>query len=241
MSRAGAIWTIALAAILLAAPASAQEAAPRIPSVAVTGAGEADLKPDFARILVAAVTQADTVQQAAEANRSATERVLARIQGLGVKREDIETASFQVFQTPRFGPDGREQRAPRFTARHQLRVTSRDLAGVGRLAGEILASGDITFRAVSWGLDRPEASADAARREAVRDARRQAEVYAEAAGVRLGRLLEIREGSVHRPGLPDAEIAMRMSAPSPTPEVPLVPPASVRHEATVQMVFEITQ
>jgi hypothetical protein len=32
---------------------------------------------------------------------------------------------------------------------------------------------------------------------------------------------------------------MRMSADSPVPEVPIVPPATVRHDATVQMVFEI--
>ena len=51
----------------------------------------------------------------------------------------------------------------------------------------------MTFQAVTFGLDRQEEGGDKAREAAVRDARRQAEVYAAAAGVALGRLLEIRE------------------------------------------------
>jgi uncharacterized protein len=231
--------TAALAAILMSAPAPAQEPQPRAATLAVVGTGEAELKPDFARILVAVGTQADTVAQAVEANRTASERVLARIQALGIKREDIWTANFQVFQTPpQIGRDGREQRVPRFTARHQLRVISRDVDGIGRLAGEILASGDMTFQSLSWGLDRQDEGADEARRGAVRDARRQAEVYAEAAGVRLGRLIELREGAVHVPGAPESDMTARMSANS-APELPIVPPATVRYDASVQLVFEI--
>ncbi len=238
----------ALAALVLAAPAAAQDGSrqdgprqdgPRPATLAVTGTGEAQLKPDFARIVVAVGTQADTDVQAVDANRAATERVLARIQALGVKREDVQTANFQVFQTPRHGPDGREQRVPRFTARHQLRIVSREVEGVGRLAGEILASGDMVFQSVTWGLDRQQQGEDEARRAAVGDARRQAEVYAAAAGVRLGRLLEIREGAVHSPGMQEADMPMRMSAAAAAPEVPIVPPATVRHDATVQMVWEL--
>jgi uncharacterized protein YggE len=229
-----------LAALVLSAPAFAQDPALRPATLAVTGTGEAQLKPDFARILVAVGTQADTVAQAVEANRTATERVMTRIQALGLKREDIQSANFQVFQTPpRIGKDGREQPVPRFTVRHQLRVITRDINGVGRLAGEILASGDMTFQSLAWGLDRQEQGADEARRGAVRDARRQAEVYADAAGVRLGRLLEVREGSVHLPAEKEADMSLRMSAADAATEVPIVPPATVRYEATVQLVFEI--
>jgi uncharacterized protein YggE len=228
-----------VAVLSLASPATAQEAA-RPATLAVRGAGEAQLKPDFARILVAVGTQADTVAQAVEGNRVASERVLARIQGLGVKREDIQTANFQVIQTPpRVGPDGREQRVPRFTARHLLRLTTRDIESVGRLAGEILASGDMTFQSLAWGLDREADGADGARRAAVDDARRQAAVYAQAAGVKLGRLLEMRDGSVQSPGMHEADMPMTMRGAPSGPEVPVVPPASLRYESTVQMVWEI--
>jgi uncharacterized protein YggE len=233
----------ALAALCLSVPALAQQqndgAAPRPATISVNGSGEAQLKPDFARIVVTVGTRADTVGQAVESNRTASERVLARIQSLGVKREDIRTANFQVFETPtRVDREGREIKAPRFTAEHQLRLVTRDIEGVGKLSGELLASGDMTFQSLSWGLDRQEEGEDQARRNAVRDARRQAEVFADAAGVRLGRLFEVRDGSV-RPYHPEADMPMRMSAAKAAEALPIVPPATVRYTANVQMVWEV--
>jgi uncharacterized protein len=229
----------ALAILSLAAPAVAQTPTPRQPTISVMGTGEAELKPDFARIHVTVATQADTVAQASAANGAATERVLARIQGLGIKREDIRTANFQVFQTPQqVGPDGKEVKTPKFSAHHRLQITSRDLDGVGRLAGEILASGDMTFQSVSFGLDRQEEGGDRAREAAVRDARRQAEIYAAAAGVSLGRLLEIRDGSA-QPFEPQPDMRMSMAMAKGAESVPIVPPATIRYTANVQLVWEM--
>ncbi|MBM6580629.1 SIMPL domain-containing protein [Microvirga sp. BT689] len=233
----------ALLALSLASPALAQVGqqapAPRQPTISVMGTGEAELKPDFARIHVTVEARADTVAQASAANSTATERVLARIQGLGIKREDIRTANFQVFQTPQqVGPDGKEVKTPKFSAHHQLRITSRDLDGVGRLAGEILASGDMTFQSVSFGLDRQEEGGDRAREAAVRDARRQAEIYAAAAGVSLGRLLEIRDGSA-QPFEPQPDMRMSMAMAKGAESVPIVPPATIRYTANVQLVWEM--
>jgi uncharacterized protein YggE len=163
--------------------------------------------------------------------------VLARFQAVGVKREDIRTTDLQVSQSPpRHDGQGREVRVPKFTATHQLRVVSRDLEGVGKLAGEMLSVGDLTFQSLSWGLDRQDEGRDQARRAAVRDARRQAEVYASAAEIKLGRIIEIRDAAAHHYG--NGEIAMRASAPS-APGIPVVPPATVRSTASVQIVWEI--
>jgi uncharacterized protein YggE len=232
----------ALAALVLASPALAQnDDARRPPTISVVGTGEVELKPDFARVFVTVATQADTVAQAASANRAATERVLARIESLGVRRDDIQTANFQVFQTPlQHTPDGKELKAPKFSAHHQLRITTRDLDGVGRLAGEILASGDMTFQSVTFGLDRQEQGADRAREAAVRDAKRQAEVYAAAAGVSLGRLMEIRDGSA-QPFEPRAEMRMQMALAKGAESVPIVPPATIRYTSSVQIVWEMAE
>ena len=237
-----AATALAIFTLLLATPASPQEpvqGAARPGTIAVDGSGEVQLKPDFARILALVTTQADTVAQTTDANRAATERVLARIASLGIKREDIATVDFQVARsTPPVGPDGRERRVPRFTANHMLRIMSRDIDGIGRLAGEILASGDMTFQDLDWHIDRPQEGSDEARRNAVRDARRKAEVYAAAAGATLGRLMEVHEGTKGSPR--DGEAVMRANAPAvQRAEVPIVPPARVGYGASVHMVWEI--
>ena len=60
-----------LALALPAMPAQAQDQGSRRGTISVTGSGEAQLKPDFARILVSVGTQADTIAQAVDANRTA--------------------------------------------------------------------------------------------------------------------------------------------------------------------------
>lgn len=235
---------LTLAAVLalgLAAPVLAQADRPRQPTISVTGTGESELKPDFAFLFVSVETEAPTVAQASAANSAATERVLGRIQSLGIRRDDIQTVNFQVLrieppETPAEGPKVSD--GPKFGAHHQLRIKTRDLDGVGRLAGEILASGDMTFQSVSFGLDRQEEGPDRAREAAVRDARHQAEVYAAAAGVDLGRLIEIRDGSA-QPFAPQPAMRMQAAMAKSPESVPLVPPATIRYTANVQLVWEI--
>src|SRR5262245_24306775 len=62
--------------LALAGAAAAQPAPPRVPSIAVTGSGEVELRPDLARIQAVVSTEADSAPQAAELNRAATDRVL---------------------------------------------------------------------------------------------------------------------------------------------------------------------
>jgi uncharacterized protein YggE len=233
----------ALVVFAVASPVDAQDARPagqsRPATISVSGTGEAELKPDFAHLFIAVETQADTVPKAVEANRASTEEVLARIQGLGIKKDDIRTENFQVFQTPpRTDRLGNEVKVPKFTANHRLRIKTRDLDGVGRLAGEVLASSNMLFQSVIFGLDRQEEGGDAARRAAVSDAKRQAQVYADAAGVRLGRLLEIRDGSAQSYEPRGEMLAMGARAKT-ADAVPIVPPATLRYMASVQLVWEI--
>ncbi|TVR06550.1 MAG: DUF541 domain-containing protein [Salinarimonadaceae bacterium] len=223
----------------LAGPAAAQSQ-PALISVA--GEGEIERAPDFASIHVSVSSAADTVGEAVEANNAATERALAHFTERGIARDDIQTVQFQVYETPeRRNPDGSIVARPAFTANHQLRVVTRDVEGVGRLAGDILALETMTFQSISWGLDRSEEAQDEARRRAVADARRQAEVLSQAAGVTLGPIARIADAAIS-PGLRsemDAMPMMRMSAAASA--APIVPPAFVRYGASVRIDWEITR
>jgi uncharacterized protein YggE len=226
-----------IAAFAVVLPASAQqEPHPRLPTLSVSGSGEAELKPDFARIIIEVETQGDAIQQVVARNASSSDAVIARIIGLGITKDQIRTANFEVAQTPlQTDRNGNEVKVPKFTASHRLQIITRDLGGIGKLAGEILASPDMRFDSVSFGLDRQEAGEDEARKAAVRDAKRQADVYAEAAGVTLGRVLEVRDGSAQPYQIEGRMRAMAAKA----AEVPIIPPATIRYTAGVSMVWEI--
>ncbi|WP_262029658.1 SIMPL domain-containing protein [Microvirga sp. Mcv34] len=232
----------ALAALSLASPAFAQTPTPRQPTISVMGTGEAELKPDFATIVVMVETEGDAVPKVVAANKKSSDEAIARIEALGVKKDDVRTQNFQVFETPiRTDKNGNEIKVPKFTAQHRLRIKLTNLDEVGRIAGEILSGSNMLFQSVSFGLERQEQGGDAARRAAVKDARRQAELYADAAGVSLGKLLEIGAGSA-QPYTMEATIPMgRAMAAKTAPEAPIVPPATLRYSANIQMVWEIAE
>lgn len=232
----------ALAALSLASPALAQTPTPRQPTISVMGTGEAELKPDFATIVVMVETEGDAVPKVVAANKKSSDEAIARIEALGVKKDDVRTQNFQVFETPiRTDKNGNEIKVPKFTAQHRLRIKLTNLDEVGRIAGEILSGSNMLFQSVSFGLERQEEGGDAARRAAVKDARRQAELYADAAGVRLGKLLEIGAGSA-QPYTMESSVTMgRAMAAKTAPEAPIVPPATLRYSANIQMVWEIAE
>jgi uncharacterized protein len=239
---------LALAALLLAAPATlaappalAQSQNQPLSLVSVTGTGEVERVPDFARIFISVVNRADTIAEAVEANNDATARALARLEELGVAREDIATSNFQVSETPeRRDRNGNILPDPAYTASHQLRVVSRDIEGVGQLAGEVLALDGMTFQSIAWGLDRSEEAQDEARRLAVADARRQADVLTEAAGVALGEIHHIGDAHMSFGPRPEMDNVMMMRSAT-AQAVPIVPPAFVRHAASVRVEWRIAR
>lgn len=230
-----ALMTIAVSALVLAPQARAED---RAGVVAVTGSGNIERAPDYAQIHVTVTTAAPQVPEAVDANNARTQEVLARLEAIGVAREDITTASFQVYATPENRRlDDAPRPEPGFTAEHRLRIESRDIDGIGALTGDILALGALTFQSISFHLDSSQEAEEEALRRAVADARRQAEILADATGERLGTVRMIGDPGVSGRGFQAQPMAaMRMEGAS---AVPIVPPSSLRFEAQVRIEWEL--
>lgn len=211
------------------------------PSVVVSGVGEAAMRPEIARIIIAVSTTDQSVPKASAANRETSDRVIAKIQALNIKSEDVKTLNFQV---SRFYEPNRKLNSTgssdsgKFEANHQLQIMLRDIDSVGRIIGSLLTIDDLTFQSVTWDINKPITGDDKAREAAVVDARHRAEIYATAANVKLGRLIAIRDGSGR--GVPfNDSIRVATMAKGGDPSIPILPPANVTFSASVQMVWEI--
>lgn len=237
--RAARILLLAgLAATAPLAAASAQETPSRPGSVTVTGTGEVERAPDRARILVAVLNRGASVADVVAANREASEAALARIEELGIPREDVATVDFQVFETPEeFTRDGQPRARPPFTATHRLSILLDDVERAGEVAGAILDGQAMTFQGITFELERSEEAQDEALRRAVADARRQAQVLAEAAGVELGRILRIGDA---QPSFPRPEIAFRATA-ADSRALPIVPPSRLTWSASTTLTYELEE
>ena len=228
MIRAFHALTVVLT--LLAAPAFTQEL-PRL--ITVTGEGRALAAPDMATLRLGVTTDGATARDAIAANSRAMADVLDRIESAGIADRDVQTHDFSV--SPRW--ENRPNEAPRiagFVARNQVFVRVRDLDALGPLLDAVTRDGANTFDGLSFGLQDPGPIEDAARRAAVTEAQRKATLYAEAAGVTLGPLQSIDEGSASSSPVPMARAEMAVAMDS-------VPVASgeLAITARVRLVYQI--
>lgn len=195
--------TALIFAVLLPMSAIADEITP---TLTVTGHGSAAAAPDMATVMTGVESYGETASDALAMNSEQMVRVMAELSDAGVDAKDIQTSNLSV--QPRYNDRKSRDRYEiiGYQVRNSLSVQVRDVAALGETLDAIVRSGANRIDAVSFGFTDPKALKQQARKEAVLDARTTAEIYAAAAGVSLGKILSISDGS--GPAHPRQDFAM---------------------------------
>ena len=208
------------AALLAAAPAAAQEARPVSGTrLDVVATGEVNRVPDIVRINAGVMTQAPSATEAIRQNAARMEAVRAALRRAGVADRDIQTSSISL------QPNWRhmENRTPEligYQAHNQVGVRFREIANSGRILDALVAAGANQIDGPMFMIDRPEEALDEARTEAVANARRRAELYARALGMRVIRVLSVSEAGLGYMPPPQPVMMREMAAQAATQIVP---------------------
>lgn len=204
------------AALAFPSIAAAQEA-PRQPSprIVVSGEGEASIAPDMAVLTLAVMRQAETARAALDQNNEAIAAVIAALKEAGVEPRDLQTAGLQInpnYVYPQNGNSGEQPRIVGYQVSNTLTVRVRDLAKVGEIIDRSVTLGVNQGGSISFTNDDPSKVMSEARKRAVKEAVSRAETLAEAAGVKLGQVIEISEMSSMPQPMPIGARAYRMEA-----------------------------
>jgi uncharacterized protein YggE len=187
-----ALLLIAVAATGLRTPAQAQDL-PK-PVVTVTGEASISVAPDLAQVRVGVTSQAPTAREASEANNAVMTRVIAAIKDFGIADKDFQTSRLSLLPI-REPPRGSElTRISAFQASNQVTVKVQPIEKVSELIDRLVAAGANEITGIELRVSSPSQVLDAARADAMANARHKAEIYARAAGIRLGRAISITEG-----------------------------------------------
>lgn len=203
----------ALAAAALIGPRNSMSATdttlPRI--ISISGLGEVKSPPDMATISSGVVSEAATAKEALAKNNAAMAAVIAALKNAGVSEDDIQTSDFSV--SPKYPPYVPNQTGPQrivgYTVSNQVTAQVKNLKNLGPILDTLVQSGSNQVGGISFGIDDPKKVLNDARKKAVADARAKAELYAEAAGVSLGRVVQISESSAITPPMPMMRMAMQ--------------------------------
>ena len=206
---------LALAVPALAQPAPQSDAAFRATTLTLSSFGEARTAPDQAVINMGVTITAPTAADALAQNRTRMTAVIAAIRAQGVAERDIQTSGLDV--SPQYtypGREGGERGPPRVTGyqvTNQVTVLVRDLNRLGQAVDAVVRSGANQINGISFGLQNVDARSDEARRQAVHNVQRKAELYAQATGLRLVRLVNLTESGGYTPPRPMVEFARTAS------------------------------
>ncbi len=170
------------------------------PRISVTGQGSANLAPDMALLQLTVTRQAETARAALDANSAAMADVIAALRAEGIAERDLQTSQFSiqpryVYPKPKSGEAQQPPRIVGYTVRNGLGVRVRDLDKLGAIIDRSVTLGVNEGGNITFTNDDPSAALTRARTAAVQDAAAKAGTLAAAAGVKLGRILEIAEQS----------------------------------------------
>jgi uncharacterized protein YggE len=242
LPRVALLTALALSALASASAALGADEPP--PRILVNGQGSAEIAPDMAVLQLTVTREADTAREALDANSAAMAQVIKALRAEGVAERDLQTNNFSIqpkYVYPPQKPQG-ENQTPRivgYTVRNGLAVRVRDLSKLGAVMDQAVTLGVNEGGNILFSNDDPSAAIEQARSAAVKDAMARAKTLAAAAGVKLGRVLEISEQSFMPAPAPMMRAEMMMAAPA-ADAVPVAAGES-SYQVTVSLSYAIEQ
>lgn len=184
---------VLLVALLLVAPAVAQETGTAQNTITVTGTGKATASPDIATVDIGVEVPSTDIATAYSQVNSTIESIVEALVTLGVAREDIRTSGINIYSEPIMGPEG--QSGYQYRVGNRVNVTVRDLALIENVMDTAVNSGANVIFGLQFGISDTAALENEARTKALDDARARAGHIAENIGVGLGDVVTVVEMS----------------------------------------------
>ena len=213
--RAVSPVVVLLTAALSVTCARAQSVEQKSPAEArliVIGEGRVTAAPDYARIRSGASTNAKTVKEASDANAKFMNNLIAALADAGIAKNDIQTSQFSIEPIYTSPSSNDAPKLSGYRVSNQVNVTIHQISQVGDILDRLVKAGATDAGNVAFLVSDREKALDQARQAAIADARHNADLYAHAAGVTLGRVAWITESADFQPVLPMT--VGRMSAPA---------------------------
>ncbi len=233
--------SLLLIAVALLATASLAMAEKTTRTLAVTGTAEVAVSPDICYMTFVVTTEHKTsaVKSYKKNNELMTE-VSAAIRELDIESKDIQTRNFSITPEYRWIEKTNKRVFEGYEVSHTLFIKVRDLEKVSDILDAAVTAGATQVSSVTFTVENPKKYLVDARVEAIKAARKKAELMAGTAGVKLLKPMSISE---YEPGgyyrfAAQANVAFDATTLSGGESVSLEP-GEVKLSLTVNITYEI--
>lgn len=162
----------------------------------VSGEGSATAQPDMASIMLGVSVQADTAAKAMSENATRQQSVIDKLKAEGIEARDIQTSGLNLSPVQSYSQDGKPPVITGYMAQNMVSVRVRDLGKLGAVLDMLVEAGANEINGISFTREDASEAEDAARVAAIQAAHRKADIMAEAAGMKLGRLISLSDSMI---------------------------------------------
>jgi uncharacterized protein len=195
-----------------------------VSNIIVTGEAVEEVAPDRAILRFGVVTERPKAAAASADNAGTIEAIIAELKAMGLTDADMRTqaVSLEPFSTDERDSKGKPKTNSGYRASNTLEVTVTPPEKAGDVIGRVIDKGANSLESVGYAHSDLSKKRDELRAKAVKDAEHRARIYAEAAGLRLARVIEIRPVNDEAPS-PLMDRVGLAAAPAAAKAVPLQP------------------
>lgn len=214
-------------------------------TLTINAEAKINVAPDIAYITAGVTEERATASEAMAAQAAAMNGVFSALEAAGIAAKDMQTSGLSLYPrydylevTQRDGSVRGEQKLAGYVASNNITARVRKLDTLGATIDSLVKAGGNTFSGVTFALDNDKDLKNQARTQAMKEALAKAELYANAAGLKVARIVTISEGYEYSPQpvmMARAEMAMDMAAPTP------VAAGEVGVTASVSVLFELVK
>jgi uncharacterized protein YggE len=180
----------AVLACALCSPALAQQ--PPVSSIRVSGDSQVTAKPDRVQIDIGVTSHAEKSTDAAAANARQTDAVLAAVKKAAGAGAVLKTVNYSLAAAYKY-QNGHEPQLTGYNASNEVQVQLDDLTKLSAVIDAGTQAGANNVRGIAFTLRDQDAVHAEALRKAVGRARADAEVLAQALGLKIVRVLSVEE------------------------------------------------
>lgn len=223
--------------MLLAAPACAEDLRATMTTLDISAEASMKVSPDIATITTGVVTVDAKSDKAMELNTAKMNNVFKVLEAAGIARKDIQTSGFSLSPQYEYRPN-KPAVIGTYRAANNVNITVHDLKNIGPVIDSLVAEGSNQIDGPQFSVKDTDAALDKVRTEAVAKARKRAQLYADAAGLKIKRIISISEQTGYTP--PPRPMMMKAMAEDSSATSTPVAEGEVNLSVTVNIQFELT-
>ena len=205
----------------------------------VTGEGKVYATPDIAKITVGIEETGSSLTIVQKSVNTKTQTLTSTIKGMGVEEKDIKTTSYNLYPQYDYTTSS-FNRITGYQVSVTYQITIRDIDKINEIIASATTAGANMEGSISFELNdnTKKEKLQEAREEAVAEAKEKAEGLSKAAGITLGKVINISESQPNSYVRPVYTAGKDISLEA-APETPVIAAGQTEIDVTVSLSYEV--